>query len=163
MCLDVPYMQKFPTSFEGLSSGLIISSAALLWVLALAWSLLTDLSLNHVPLHGVVAFFENGSQEISYTEKCCKRTDLWGNTCSHEHLSWLCVYTDHQTEQYDKYCSFIVSSNRRMPSAWSLLGYSLQGVISIIKEIISCHSEIIISYSETYILTFNTHVPASLL
>lgn len=90
MCLDVPYMQKFPASFEGLSSGLIISSAALLFVLALAWSLLTDLSLKHVLLHRVVIFFENRSQEISYTDKCCKRTDLWGNTSSHEHLSWPC-------------------------------------------------------------------------
>lgn len=89
MCLDVPHMRKLPASFEGLSSGLIISSAALLCVLALAWSLLTDLSLKHVPLHRVVTFFENGSQEISYTDKCCKRTDLWGNTSSHEHLSWL--------------------------------------------------------------------------
>lgn len=93
-----------------------------------------------------------------------------GQICEETHLAmniWAdsadCVYTDHQIEQYDKYCSFIVSSNRRMPSAWSWLGYSLQDVISIIKEIISSHSEIIVSYSETYILTFNTHVPASLL
>lgn len=156
--------KNFLPPFEGLSSGLSISSAAVLWALALAWSLLTHLSLNHVQSHRVVTSSENRSQETSYTAQCCRRTELWGSTSNLEHPSWLCRLCLH-TEQYDEYCSFIVPSNRRSPSAWSWLEYSLQGVteLSIIIEIISSNSDIIISYSETYILTFNTHVPASLL
>lgn len=85
-----------------------------------------------------------------------------GQACEETHLviniradTAVCVYTGHWNEHCNKYCSFIAPSNRRSSSARSWLGCFPQviTVLSIIKENIISYSEIIISYSETCILT----------